>query len=166
MSDQVAERRVDWLGWVYRDAVPTTLGSVSYIIYCGALVILTVRYARRWREGQPYAAAHFFGIGVLLVAGVNDSLTASRVYDAPYLLDLGFLTAILCVGFALTARFVESARSLDAQTTQLRATQATLVQRERLAALGELSAVVAHEVRNPIAIIFNAIAVLRRVPRA
>ena len=162
LSETISERHVAWLGAVYRDAVPTPLGSVAYAVYCGALVVLTYRYAQRWRHGEPYAAAHFFGLGALLIAGVNDSLTASRLYDAPYLLDLGFLTAILCVGFALTARFVESARSLDAQTSQLRATQVALVQRERLAALGELSAVVAHEVRNPIAIMFNAIAVLRR----
>jgi signal transduction histidine kinase len=128
------------------------------------MVLLTYRYAKRWRAGEAYAAAHFFGLGALLVAAVNDSLTSSRLYDAPYLLDVGFLTAILCVGSALAARFVASARSLDAQTSQLRATQAALVQRERLAALGELSAVVAHEVRNPIAIMWNAIAVLRRAP--
>jgi signal transduction histidine kinase len=40
--------------------------------------------------------------------------------------------------------------------------QADLVTHERLAALGELSAVIAHEVRNPVAIIFNSLAELRR----
>ena len=166
VSDELSERRVEWLGWVYRDALPTPLGCASYLIYCGAMVLLTYRYARGWRRGEPYAKAHLLGIGALLVAAINDSLAASRVYDAPYLLDLGFLMAIICVGSALTVRFVASARSLDDQTSQLRATQAALVQRERLAALGELSAVVAHEVRNPIAIMFNAIAVLRRAPTA
>lgn len=165
VSEQTAVRRVDWLGWVYRDAVPTPLGGIGYLVYCVALVVLTVHYARRWRRGEPYSAAHFFGLGALMIAGVNDSLTAARLYDAPYLLDLGFLTAIGCVGSALAARFVASARSLDRQSGELRATQAALVQRERMAALGELSAVVAHEVRNPIAIMFNAIAVLRRGAR-
>ncbi len=43
--------------------------------------------------------------------------------------------------------------------------QAQLVQQERLAALGEMSAVVAHEVRNPLGAIFNSLGSLRRLLR-
>ena len=43
--------------------------------------------------------------------------------------------------------------------------QKRLVHRERLAALGELSAVVAHEVRNPLAVIFNSLGSLQRMLR-
>jgi signal transduction histidine kinase len=44
---------------------------------------------------------------------------------------------------------------------ELARTQEQLVKRERLAALGELSAVVAHEVRNPLGAIFNSVATIR-----
>jgi signal transduction histidine kinase len=49
---------------------------------------------------------------------------------------------------------------LAIQTSRLRA---ELVRRERLAAVGEMAAVLAHEVRNPIGIIFNALGSLRRM---
>jgi signal transduction histidine kinase len=46
---------------------------------------------------------------------------------------------------------------------QLARAQEELVKRERLAALGELAAVVAHEVRNPLGVIFNSLRSLTRV---
>lgn len=46
---------------------------------------------------------------------------------------------------------------------ELARAQEQLVKRERLAALGELAAVVAHEVRNPVAVIFNALSGLRKL---
>lgn len=48
---------------------------------------------------------------------------------------------------------------------ELARTQEELVKRERLAALGELAAVVAHEVRNPLGVIFNSLGSLRRLLR-
>jgi PAS domain S-box-containing protein len=45
---------------------------------------------------------------------------------------------------------------------QLEEAQRMLVAKERLAAVGELSAAVAHEVRNPLGAIFNALEMLRR----
>ncbi|HTP51350.1 MAG TPA: GAF domain-containing protein [Anaeromyxobacteraceae bacterium] len=61
---------------------------------------------------------------------------------------------------------VENARlfeELRRSYADLSRTQKRLVEQERLAALGELSAVVAHEVRNPLAAIFNSVGSLRRM---
>jgi two-component system sensor histidine kinase HydH len=46
---------------------------------------------------------------------------------------------------------------------QLKRTQNELIARERMAALGELSASIAHEVRNPLGVIFNSVGSLRRI---
>ncbi|MGC4121197.1 MAG: PAS domain-containing protein [Myxococcales bacterium] len=55
---------------------------------------------------------------------------------------------------------------LQGARDRLEQTQAELVRQARLATLGELAAVVAHEVRNPLGVVFNAVATLKRHPAA
>jgi two-component system sensor histidine kinase HydH len=57
-------------------------------------------------------------------------------------------------------------RELAICNAELARAQADLVERERLAALGELAAVVAHEVRKPLCVVINAIGSLRDLLRA
>jgi len=60
---------------------------------------------------------------------------------------------------------IENSRLYEAEkkaTEQLRAAQQQLVNSERLAALGEMSAKVAHEINNPLGIIKNYILLLKR----
>lgn len=48
---------------------------------------------------------------------------------------------------------------------ELARAQAEVVRHERLAALGELAAVMAHEVRNPLGVIFNSLTTLKRLTK-
>ena len=75
--------------------------------------------------------------------------------------DLEFLS-ILSNQIAVA---IENARLYEGErnaTNQLRSAQQQLVQSEKLAALGEMSAKIAHEVNNPLAIIKNYLLLLER----
>lgn len=75
--------------------------------------------------------------------------------------DMEFLSAL---GNQIAVA-IENARLYEAEKTamqQLRAAQQQLVQSERLAALGEISAKIAHEVNNPLGIIKNYVLLLKR----
>lgn len=161
-TDEIVSRPVEWLGVVYRDVKPALFGEVGYTFFCAALLFLVVRYARAWRRRTPHAAAHAIGLGTLTAAAIHDSLATNALVPTPYVLDVGYLVVVCAVGGTLASRFVASARALEASATRLAEAQAELVQRERLAALGELSAVIAHEVRNPLGVIFNAVGALKR----
>ncbi len=86
-----------------------------------------------------------------------------------------FLAALATSGLLLAAALVERRhaqekvsnlnRELSQSLAELATAQQALVHRERLAALGEMSVSVAHEVRNPLAAIANAVASLTRLAR-
>ncbi len=69
--------------------------------------------------------------------------------------------AVSHLGVVIEARQLH--RNLRERLDELAKTQEHLVARERLAAIGELAAVVAHEVRNPINVIFNAVGAVTRM---
>lgn len=175
VEDRLVPRAVDALGVVYRDSPPTKLGTVATVVFVAIVGGLFVRAVRRWagertqRAKNPGARASravAIALGAVTFGGIHDALASADVIRSPYLLDVSQLVMVLAVGGSIAASFVASARALDASSRALEATQAQLVAQERLAALGELSAVVAHEVRNPLAIVFNAIANLKRAEPA
>ncbi len=94
-------------------------------------------------------------IGVVVV----DDTRGPRQFGQP-LVDLAQATVGQLALSIANARLYES---LWQSYAELAATRAEMVKRERLAALGELSAIVAHEVRNPLGVIFNAVSSLRRL---
>jgi len=77
----------------------------------------------------------------------------------PSFAPLGFVFA-LTLAFALS--IAVPAMILESTSGEVRRLQAEVIQAERLAALGEAAAVVAHEVRNPLATLTNIAQLLRQ----
>ncbi len=124
-------------------------------------------------EGEEMKAAGFEHTAIvpLFIEGQPvGMLTLARTLDAPY--TEGELRGAEVLGVQM-ASLLERARLYDEASQlyidlkksydDLARTQAELVRHERLAALGELAAVMAHEVRNPLGVIFNSLTTLKRL---
>jgi signal transduction histidine kinase len=100
---------------------------------------------------------------VPLIAGgrIIGMLTAAYPHREVIASHLEFLQAA-GAHFAAAVRAKRLVDDLRRSYADLARTQEQLVQRERLAALGELAAIVAHEIRNPLGAVFNAIGAIRR----
>lgn len=118
---------------------------------------------------DPDARVVLAGALVLLLTATYD--WSLRVFGirSVFLLEHSFLLFALTVSYVLLERFVRTANALTSRTLELRRSfnelrdaQEQLLRKEQLATMGELSAVIAHEVRNPLAIIKNATSGLHR----
>jgi signal transduction histidine kinase len=109
------------------------------------------------------------GVLIVVCAGVHDLVVRVTPMRSVYLLEHTYMLFALSVSYVLLERFVRTANALTSRTLELRRSynelrdaQEQLLRREQLATMGELSAVIAHEVRNPLAIIKNAVSGLHR----
>ena len=110
-------------------------------------------------EEKALVAVPMLSRGRLEGIVVLDDTRAPREFSEAWLSRAGAMVAQVGLSIA-NARLYESLRTSYAELAQ---TRAAMVKRERLAALGELAAIVAHEVRNPLGVIYNAESSLRRV---
>jgi signal transduction histidine kinase/CheY-like chemotaxis protein len=172
MTGAVEHRTIAWLGATYADATTTALGDVCFAVFGIGVWLPLLRFAVRWRKGLPHAATHTLCLLALAVASINDALVAEHVYNGPYLLDLGFVSVAVAASVSLLRDFVASARRLETlsarlehlveeRTQELMKANVALNRAEKLAAIGQLAAGVAHEINNPAAVVQGNLEYLR-----
>ncbi|HEY4104973.1 MAG TPA: ATP-binding protein [Polyangiaceae bacterium] len=153
------------------------IGDAFYFVGLLETLATVVILLKAYRSGRRDALASLIGIGLTVPAVINDVGLASGVLqDSIALLPHAFLIFAFSVAGTILMRYRLAAGGLE-QTTQrlqmrtdelrssyaeLKVVQSELVTKNQLAAVGELAAAIAHEVRNPLAVIVNAVAGLRR----
>jgi signal transduction histidine kinase len=80
----------------------------------------------------------------------------------PGLRQLGTQVSLIVEQLRLRSDLLENNRLLESAIRELQETQAALVEKERLAAMGELVATVNHEINNPLTIILSFLDVLTK----
>jgi signal transduction histidine kinase len=146
------------------------------VLLLGAVLAAAAVLGRALYAGRKETLAAVVGTAALVASVVHDAVWALRGVATPVLLPLGYDAFAIGVVVTMLSTYAAFRRQLERRTRELKrksrelgrsyealkTAQAELVHRQQLAAIGELSAVVAHEVRNPLAIITTAAATLRR----
>jgi signal transduction histidine kinase/ActR/RegA family two-component response regulator len=162
----VLTHTVRWAEVTYHLPTVTALGSVALLLIPTSLVLPALTYVRKAREGAAGARVHVVAFLLLLIVGVNEALVSAGVLHNLYLMDLGFLAAVLSVCVEMTYRVTADARRLqelsadlarqvDERTRELIQARDNLARAERLAALGRLSASIGHEINNPLSYVIG-----------
>jgi signal transduction histidine kinase len=148
------------------DLTPIGMAYAGASVVFGGYAVVRLFMSARGKKELRIAAA-LTALGVCL--GAVD-LVRSAIDLAPLHLSAhGALLPVIAFSYVLIGRFTHIDAQLADRTKKLaqsydhlRFAQEEIVKKEQLAAVGELSAVIAHEVRNPLAIIKNAVGGLRR----
>lgn len=156
--------------------LPSAVGQAASVVFTLGVISAAYFLGRAISRSKSFGLFSFIGSCFLAVFAVYDCVAAFITHPRPALGLLGFTLFTLFLFLDQIVRLArrrelllqktlelsKKSKSLSKSHKELRARQDELVRKEQLAAIGELSAVIAHEVRNPLAIMSNAVATLRR----
>ncbi len=113
-------------------------------------------------EMETFGAQHLMAAPLVVGERHFGALLVGRLDDVPFTdADLELMDS--CgAQVSVLVEHVQLFDDLRQSYSSLEKAQAEVVRHERLAALGELAAVMAHEVRNPLGVIFNSLTSLKR----
>lgn len=178
-TGSVARTEADLLGLKVHlfTGEPQALPATFYAFAVLTLLVSAILLVRTYRSGKREALTSIAGAAVVAAACLNDVLlVTSKLSHGLYLVPHAFSVYSLGVASTLLARYRTTAGQLELTASslksateelrhshdELRQIQDELTSKQQLATVGELAAAIAHEVRNPLAVIVNAVAGLRR----
>ncbi len=161
VAETVTPRTLAWANVTYGDPDVGPM-ALPFLLLAYAEHVLAALTAFRMSRRNPRATVVAAALGIFCLVMPIDILSGMHVLALPYLGDPALALVFLSVGSVVIADAAESA----AKSAELERARVAMAERENLAALGQLAAVVAHEVRNPVAIVFGALATLKRSVRS
>jgi signal transduction histidine kinase len=158
---------------IHYAAMPNPIAMTFYAVAVVEVLAAMSCFYWAYRAGRRDALLPLLGGVVVALCVGNDILMLIEGLRSVYLIPHGFLVYAFAVASSLLVRqrrdageLEEAASSLRQELrhshAELRQVQDELAVKRQLAAVGELAAAIAHEVRNPLAVIVNAVAGLRR----
>jgi signal transduction histidine kinase len=176
-EDAVRLRPLGWLGVVYRDPVITASGTLIFGVLAAYGVAGLVWILRLGRATLPHPRLHVAAATAICTMALHDAVVVGGLAaPTPYLLDFAFYAPMAVLATVVLRRVVTTASDLHRLRTglqeavvdrsaRLEEAQVALARAERLAALGQFSAGVAHEVNNPAAVLAAHLDLLARALR-